>query len=53
VENQDLWKRLLDSMKVHEVTYVKVKGHSDNEWNNRCDELARMAIKRLARRTDA
>ena len=26
---------------------VKVKGHSDNEYNNRCDELARNAIKNL------
>ncbi|QAY67093.1 ribonuclease HI [Paenibacillus protaetiae] len=47
VENQDLWKKLLDVMSQHQVEYIKVKGHSDNEWNNRCDELAREAIKRL------
>jgi ribonuclease HI len=47
VENQDLWKKLLSYMETHDVTYVKVKGHSDNEWNNRCDELARMAVKAL------
>ena len=47
VENQDLWKELLRLMNVHQVEYVKVKGHSDNEWNNRCDELARAAIKSL------
>ncbi|NIK77917.1 ribonuclease HI [Paenibacillus castaneae] len=47
VENQDLWKELLELMNKHKVEYVKVKGHSDNEWNNRCDELAREAIKRL------
>lgn len=47
VENQDLWKSLWDLMKRHQVEYIKVKGHSDNEWNNRCDELAREAIKRL------
>lgn len=47
VENQDLWKQLWDLMSKHEVTYVKVKGHSDNEYNNRCDELARAAIKGL------
>lgn len=47
VENQDLWKKLLELMEEHEVTYIKVKGHSDNEWNNRCDELARAAIKTL------
>ena len=29
---------------MHEVTFIKVKGHSDNEYNNRCDEMAREAI---------
>lgn len=47
VENQDLWKTLLREMERHRVQYVKVKGHSDNEWNNRCDQLAREAIKAL------
>jgi len=47
VENQDLWKQLWELMKLHTVEYIKVKGHSDNEFNNRCDELAREAIKRL------
>jgi ribonuclease HI len=47
VENQDLWQSLWSLMQKHKVSYVKVKGHSDNEWNNRCDELAREAIKRL------
>jgi ribonuclease HI len=48
VENQDLWKRLTGLMEIHQVEYIKVKGHSDNEWNNRCDQLARDAIKRLS-----
>ncbi|WP_010272720.1 ribonuclease HI [Paenibacillus senegalensis] len=47
VENQDLWKELLQLMNTHDVEYIKVKGHSDNEHNNRCDELARGAIKQL------
>jgi len=47
VENQELWKELWALMGKHKVSYVKVKGHSDNEFNNRCDELAREAIKRL------
>ena len=29
------------------LTFVKVKGHSDNELNNRCDELARSEINKL------
>ena len=47
VKNVDLWQVLLAEMKKHEVTFVKVKGHADNEHNNRCDELARAAIKKL------
>lgn len=47
VENQDLWKRLLQLMETHRVEYIKVKGHSDNEFNNHCDFLAREAIRRL------
>lgn len=46
VENADLWKLLLQiiRLKKHEVTFHKVKGHADNPWNNRCDELATSAI---------
>jgi ribonuclease HI len=47
VENQDLWMALLKLMETHDVEYIKVKGHSDNEYNNHCDFLAREAIKRL------
>ncbi len=45
VKNRDLWNDLTIRMLNHEVSFVKVKGHSDNEFNNRCDELARAAIK--------
>ena len=45
VENQDLWRELLDVLQIHKFEFVKVKGHSDNPFNNRCDELARLAIK--------
>ena len=47
VENQDLWKQLLSLTSKHQITWNKVKGHSDNVYNNRCDELARLAIKSL------
>ena len=40
VKNIELWEQLIELMKVHNVTFVKVKGHSDNEYNNRCDKLA-------------
>lgn len=45
VSNQELWERLWELSGIHKVEWVKVKGHSDNKWNNRCDQLAREAIK--------
>lgn len=44
VKNKEIWQELYHLTKEHEVEFVKVKGHSDNEYNNRCDELARKAI---------
>jgi len=38
--NPDLWGRLLDLAEIHTLTYHWVKGHAENEHNNRCDELA-------------
>ncbi|AUS07993.1 ribonuclease HI [Laceyella sacchari] len=46
VENKDLWQELLALCEEHEVEFIKVKGHSDVELNNRCDELARAAVPR-------
>lgn len=45
VKNKELWQELYNLTKIHEVKFIKVKGHSDNKFNNRCDELARNAIK--------
>lgn len=45
VENKDLWQQLLQLMERHDVLYSKVKGHADDKWNNRCDELAVAAVK--------
>lgn len=47
VKNKEIWKKIYDLTNIHKVTFIKVKGHSDNEFNNRCDELAREAIKKL------
>ncbi|MEA5000155.1 MAG: ribonuclease HI [Candidatus Limiplasma sp.] len=51
VENTDLWKLLLQiiRLKKHQVTFHKVKGHAEDPMNNRCDELARSAIKEYRR----
>lgn len=40
VQNLDLWQELLSLLSPHTVTWHKVKGHADNELNNRCDTLA-------------
>ena len=47
VKNKEIWQELYNLTKIHKVNFIKVKGHSDNEFNNRCDELARNAIKAL------
>ena len=45
VENQDLWKELLDVSEPHDVEWIKVKGHADNDLNNRVDGLAVEAMR--------
>lgn len=47
VKNRELWERLESLGSIHSIKYIKVKGHSDNELNNRCDKLAVGAIKLL------
>lgn len=47
VQNKDLWQRLLVQTQRLNVTFNKVKGHADNEYNNRCDALAREEIEKL------
>ncbi len=43
VKNTDLWKRLLEAKKPHQVTFHWVKGHDGHPENERCDELATTA----------
>lgn len=43
VKNVDLWKRLLEAKKPHNVSFYWVKGHAGHELNERCDELATTA----------
>jgi len=45
VENKDLWERILSLAAPNRMTWRKVKGHSDDKYNNICDELATKAIK--------
>ncbi len=46
VKNIELWKQLDEMTKRHRITWIKVKGHADNEYNNRCDKLATDEVKR-------
>ncbi len=47
VKNKEIWEEIYNLTQIHKVKFIKVKGHADNEFNNRCDELARNAIKTL------
>ena len=44
--NIDLWKRLLPLCEQHQVRFEWVKGHAGHNLNERCDELAMMALKK-------
>lgn len=47
VKNVDLWEKLLVLLAKHKVSFLKVKGHADNELNNRCDKIARSEVLKL------
>lgn len=47
VKNKELWKELYHFTTIHNVEFIKVKGHADNIYNNRCDELARQSAKKF------
>ena len=40
LKNPDLWKKLYELTKIHEVKFIWVKGHNGHEYNERCDKLA-------------
>lgn len=45
-KNPELWESLLNLLEQHTVTFHWVKGHADNAYNNRCDELAVQAYQK-------
>lgn len=47
VKNRELWEEIYKYTKIHNIEWIKVKGHSDNEYNNLCDQMAVNAIKEL------
>jgi ribonuclease HI len=48
VKNDDLWRRLIEAMRPHDVSWVWVKGHAGDPGNERADELARRGIAEAA-----
>ena len=48
VKNEDLWRRLIEAMNSHEVSWLWVKGHAGDEGNERADALARLGIEEAA-----
>ena len=42
-KNKDLWVKFYNLSKLHHLKFVWVKGHAENIYNNRCDELATAA----------
>lgn len=47
VKNSDLWMELDRLNSIHKIKWIKVKGHSDNEYNNRCDKMATDEVKKI------
>ena len=48
LKNAEMWQELDALLQKHRVTAVWVRGHADNEWNNRCDALAVAEREKLA-----
>ena len=48
VKNKELWQELDSLAQPHKITWIKVKGHSNDALNNRCDELARGCVINVA-----
>ena len=48
--NPDLWQELLDLLEIHNVSFHWVKGHAENPYNNRCDELAVAESRKYSKR---
>lgn len=44
VKNKDLWQRLDEATKIHQIKWEWIKGHSGHEGNERADELANKAM---------
>lgn len=48
VQNKDLWEKLLELSRIHNIKWKWVKGHAGHDENERCDKIARLAIKKCS-----
>ncbi len=46
LKNTDLWQLLFELSNKHKITWIKVKGHSNNKYNEICDQLARKEVEK-------
>lgn len=46
IKHKEIWQKIYNLVSKNKVKFIKVKGHSDNELNNRCDELAKNEIEK-------
>jgi ribonuclease HI len=46
LQNEDLWRRLHELIKLHDIRWDWIKGHAGNRWNERADELATLEIRK-------
>ena len=53
VINPDLWRELVEQLKIHDVTFEWIKGHAGHPYNERCDELATTEADRIAKEAAA
>lgn len=44
IVNRDLWQSLYFYHQIHDIQFQKVKAHDDNDYNNRCDFIAKQEI---------
>ena len=51
-KNPDLWKELYSLLQENEINFRWIKGHADNPFNNRCDQLATNAAINNGREID-
>jgi len=49
-ENKDLWEKLMELSKPHEIEWIWIRGHAGHEENERCDQLAKEAMRTGMRR---